>query len=155
MLGFDHVRTNMSSTILNTEAEHQAALMEVRTLVALDPPASSGEGKRLMLLARLVADYERKKHHIGIPAPLEMIEFLMEEQGIQAEDLVPLLGNMQRVADVLAGRRALTDKMIQALALKLGVPTALLTANGPEREAPAPAPGIDQIEALSADPHAQ
>ena len=47
--------------------------------------------------------------------PIEAIKLKMEERGIKARDLEPLIGTKGHVSSILSGRRELTLKMAQRL----------------------------------------
>ncbi len=52
--------------------------------------------------------------------------YLMDQHQLKRADLVPLLGNAERVDDILRGRRQLTLAMAQRLRARLQVPADLL-----------------------------
>ena len=93
---------------IQTEDDYRAMLAEVSQLVDLDPPLDSPQGIRLDVLATLLEAYERKHYPIAAPDPIEAIKFRMEQQGLTARDLQPMIGRLNRVYEVLAGRRPLT-----------------------------------------------
>lgn len=116
----------MKYKVLRTVTEHQVALHEAETLVALDPTPGSTEAERLELLAVLIEDYEKRVFSFDTLEPLEVIEFRMVEQGLRQRDLVSMIGSRSRVSEVLAGKRPLTVQMIRALSIGLGIPTDAL-----------------------------
>ena len=62
--------------------------------------------------------------------PIEAINFRLDQQGLGKKDLVPYIGSMSRVSDVLAGRRQLTVAMMRRLHKGLGIPAASLIGDG-------------------------
>jgi HTH-type transcriptional regulator/antitoxin HigA len=52
----------------------------------------------------------------------------MEQGGLGVTDLVPLIGNPNRVYEVLNGKRPLTLRMIRNLNRELGIPAHALIA---------------------------
>ena len=84
------------------------------------------EGDRLEILSALVDDWERRSQPILPPDPIEAIRFRMEQQGLTAADLAPLLGGANRVSEVLRRRRALTVTMIRNLHRGLRIPSDVL-----------------------------
>ena len=114
---------------IHNEADCKASLMEISTLMDLDPDAGSPDGDRLDILATLVQAYEAKHHPIDPPDPIEAIKFRMEQGGLSVKDLVPLIGNSNRVYEVLGRKRALTLPMIRRLHKQLGIPTEVLIAD--------------------------
>jgi HTH-type transcriptional regulator/antitoxin HigA len=47
--------------------------------------------------------------------PIDAIKLKMEERGLKAKDLEPLIGSKGHVSSILSGRRELTLKMAQKL----------------------------------------
>ena len=111
-------------TPIRTEADHQTALARVNAL--MDAAAGSPEGDELDVLVDLVALYESRRHEIGHPSPVEAIEFRMDQQGLSARDLVPLIGSRAKVSEVLAGKRGITMSMARGLHRHLGIPAEVL-----------------------------
>jgi HTH-type transcriptional regulator / antitoxin HigA len=111
---------------IRTKADHKATLKEVSRLVDLDPARGTLDGDRLDVLSTLVAAYEAKHYPVGPADPVEAIKFRMEQQGLAPRDLTPMLGQLNRVYEVLAGRRPLTLAMIWRLHTQLGIPAESL-----------------------------
>ena len=82
--------------------------------IFLVEPGTS-ESDELELLLVLIKDYEDK--HIVLPKvdPIDAIKLKMEERGLKAKDLEPLIGSKGHVSSILSGRRELTLKMAQKL----------------------------------------
>jgi HTH-type transcriptional regulator/antitoxin HigA len=92
----------------------------------MDAKAGTSEGDELELLSLLVQAYEDKAFPIDKPDPIAAIRFRMEQQGLEASDLVPLIGSRSRVSEVLSGRRSLSLRMIRALTDGLGISADVL-----------------------------
>jgi HTH-type transcriptional regulator/antitoxin HigA len=118
---------------IRNEADYKASLLEISTLMDLDPDAGSPDGDRLDILATLVQAYEAKHYPIDPPDPIEAIKFRMEQGGLSVKDLVPLIGNSNRVYEVLGRKRALTLPMIRRLHKQLGIPAEVLIAERDKR----------------------
>ena len=56
---------------IRNEADYKASLLEISTLMDLDPDAGSPDGDRLDILATLVQAYEAKHYPIDPPDPIE------------------------------------------------------------------------------------
>jgi HTH-type transcriptional regulator/antitoxin HigA len=106
---------------IKTKADYESVLAEVSALVALDPELDTPEGDRLDVLATLVQAYEAKHHRIDPPTAIEAIKFRMDQQGLTPRDLQPMIGGLNRVYEVLAGRRPLTMAMVRRLHSQLGI----------------------------------
>jgi HTH-type transcriptional regulator / antitoxin HigA len=118
---------------IRTRADHRAALKEIETLMAARP--GTPEGERLDVLATLVEAWERIHYPMELPDPVEAIKFRMEQSGLTAKDLVPMIGQINRVYEVLNRRRALTLPMIRRLHKDLGIPAESLIRPSAERRA--------------------
>lgn len=53
---------------------------------------------------------------------MEMLRFEMERYGLSVSDLVPFIGQPNRVYEVLSGKRGLSIRMIRRLHRGLGIP---------------------------------
>ena len=118
---------------IRTRADHRAALKEIEMLMAARP--GTPEGERLDVLATLVEAWERIHYPMELPDPVEAIKFRMEQSGLTAKDLVPMIGQINRVYEVLNRRRALTLPMIRRLHKDLGIPAESLIRPSAERRA--------------------
>jgi HTH-type transcriptional regulator/antitoxin HigA len=109
---------------IRTDADYQAALREVESLM----PAEFGtpEGDRLDVLATLVEAYEAKHYPMEAADPVEAIKFQMDQKGLTAKDLEPMIGRLNRVYEVLNRVRPLTLPMIWRLHKGLGIPAEAL-----------------------------
>ena len=116
----------MEIEVIRTEANYLAALREVSALIDLDPAADSPEGERLDVLGTLVQAYEAKHFPIDPPDPIEAIKFRMEQSGMTVKDLVPYIGPLNRVYEVLSGKRSLSLGMIRRLSDGLHIPAEVL-----------------------------
>ena len=116
----------MEIKAIRTEADYFAALGEVSALIDLDPAADSAEGERLDVLGTLVQAYEAKHYPIDPPDPIEAIKFRMEQAGMTVKDLVPYIGQLNRVYEVLSYKRSLSLSMIRRLSEGLHIPAEVL-----------------------------
>lgn len=98
---------------IKTEADYQATLTEVATLMTAEPGTS--EGDRLDILVTLIEAYEREHYPIDFPDPIEAIKFRMEQQGLTVDDLMTVIGRKNRVYEILARKRPLTLRMVEGL----------------------------------------
>jgi len=111
---------------IRTDADYKTTLKEVSTLMESDPDPGTPEGDRLDVLATLVQAYEAKHYPIDPPDPIEAIKFRMEQAGLTAKDLEPMIGQRNRVYEILNRKRALTLPMIWKLHQQLGIPAESL-----------------------------
>jgi len=113
---------------IKSKADHKAALKAVESLMTAK--ARTPEGDRLDVLVTLIEAYERQHFPMGLPDAVEAIKFRMEQQGLTAKDLEPLIGRSNRVYEVLGRKRGLTLTMIRKLHLGLGIPAESLLRQG-------------------------
>ena len=109
---------------IKTDADYRAALTEIETLMTAK--ASTPEGERLDIMVTLVEAYERRHFPLELPDPVEAIRFQMDQMGLTAKDLEPMIGRSNRVHEVLNRKRPLTLKMIWRLHRGLGIPAESL-----------------------------
>lgn len=109
---------------IRTRADHRAALKAIEGLMGARP--GTPEGDRLDVLATLVEAWERKHFPMDAPDAIEAIRFCMEQRGLTPRDLVPMIGQLNRVYEVLGRKRPLTLRMIRRLHEGLGIPAESL-----------------------------
>ena len=103
----------MDWTVIKTKTEYNKALKRTMAIFQAEPGTSESDEIELLLV--LIKDYEDK--HIVLPEvdPIDAIKLKMEERGLKAKDLEPLIGSKGHVSSILSGRRELTLKMAQKL----------------------------------------
>jgi len=109
---------------LRSEAEHAEALaILTRLLGRTNGRLSDGERDYADVLGRLIDDYGDKKHPFarGKFTPLEMLRFLMRENGMNTDALGKVLGNKTAASLVLNGKRELSKTHIRRLAARFKV----------------------------------
>lgn len=109
---------------IRTEQDYQTTLREVESLMSAE--FGTPEGDRLDLLATLVESYEARHFPMELPSPVDAIKFSMEQKGLTPKDLVPMIGRLNRVYEILNGTRQLTLPMIWRLHGELGIPAEVL-----------------------------
>ena len=116
----------MSNNIraIRSEADYRAALARIDALMDAEPGTT--EDEELDVLLDLVELYEEKHVPMGYPSALAGIQFRMEQEGLSARDLIPLIGSRSKVSEVLSGKRPLTMQMARALHAGLGIPADVL-----------------------------
>ena len=118
---------------IRTKRDYEAALKEVERLWGAK--AGTRDGDRLDVLATLLDAYEAEHYPMDPPDPIEAIKFRMEQSGLVAKDLVPMIGQINRVYEVLNRKRPLTLQMIRRLHRDLGIPAESLIKPTVERRA--------------------
>jgi len=118
---------------IKTKVDYRAALKKIEALMTAR--AGSPDGERLDILATLVEAYEKRHFHFDLPDPVEAIKFRMEQMALTPKDLVPMIGQINRVYEVLNRKRPLTLQMIRRLHQKLGIPAESLIKEPAQRRA--------------------
>ena len=111
---------------IRTEADYQSALKLVAPYFDAEPELDSDAGAHFEALLTLIEAYEAKHYPIAPPDPVQAIKFRMEQQGLTPADLVPMIGQRNRVYEVLNGKRKLTMAMVWKLHTGLGIPAESL-----------------------------
>lgn len=114
----------MKAKVIKSRSDYEAALGRIEAL--MDAKRKTPQGDELELLSLLVHEYEERVFPMDKPDPVTAIRFRMSQQGLEAKDLVPMLGSRSRVSEVLSGRRSLSLKMIRNLVRRLGIPAEIL-----------------------------
>jgi HTH-type transcriptional regulator/antitoxin HigA len=109
-----------------TEGDHKAALRELSAYFDNEPAPGTEDCDRFEILATLVEAYEAKQFPIEAPDPIEAIRFRMEQGGLTVKDLVPSIGQPNRVYEVLNRKSGLTIEMIRNVHRNLGIPAESL-----------------------------
>jgi HTH-type transcriptional regulator/antitoxin HigA len=117
---------------IRSEADYEAALKEIETLVNSQP--FTPEDDRMDVLVTLVEAYEAR--HFPIPEPEDpvgVLEYYMESRGLSRSDLLPYLGSKERISEILNRKRGLSLEMIRRLHTGLGIPADLLVGKQNQR----------------------
>lgn len=112
--------------VLKTDGDHAAAVARLSELMDTDPAPGSASEAELELLALLIQSYEQSKFPPSPPDPVEAILFRMDQQRLAQKDLVPYIGSMSKVSEVLSRKRPLSLAMIRRLHAGLGIPAEVL-----------------------------
>lgn len=109
---------------IRTEADYERALKDIESLIDARPGTPAGD--ELDVLATLVEAYEAEHHAIDAPDPIALVEFVMEQRGLERSDLEPMIGTRGRVSEILSRKRPLTLAMIRRLQSGLNLPADVL-----------------------------
>jgi HTH-type transcriptional regulator / antitoxin HigA len=127
-------------SLIKTEADYKTALSRIERL--MNSPRSVETTDELELLSALVELYEQQQYPVLPPDPVDAIKFRVDQAGLKAKDLAPLMGSRAKVSEVLSGKRPLTLSLIRTLHEKLGIPAEILlrerTPISTEKDVPHP-----------------
>jgi len=111
---------DMNWKVLKSEKDYSKASLRLMEIFHAEP--NSPENDELELLLVLVKDYDEKHYQLPELDPLEVIKYKMQEMGVKAKDLEPIIGSKGHVSAVLSGKRDITLKMAQKLKDFLSLP---------------------------------
>jgi HTH-type transcriptional regulator/antitoxin HigA len=109
---------------IRTKRDYETALREIESLMGAK--RNSSEGDKLDVLVTLVQAYEARHFPLDLPDPVEAIKLAMEQRNLTVKDLVPYIGQPNRVYEVLNRKRPLTMAMVWKLHKGLGIPAESL-----------------------------
>jgi HTH-type transcriptional regulator/antitoxin HigA len=110
----------MNWKVLKTEEDYNRASMRLMDIFHAQP--NSAESDELDLLMVLVKDYDDKHYQLPELDALEVIKYKMQEMGMKAKDLEPIIGSKGHVSAILSGKREITLKMAQKLKNYFSIP---------------------------------
>lgn len=106
---------------IRSDADYRAALRLVTPCFELEPDPDSEAGAHFEAMLTLIEAYEARHYPIDPPDAVDAIKFRMEQQGLTARDLEPMIGSRGRVSEVLNRKRALSMAMVWRLHHDLGI----------------------------------
>ena len=113
--------------VIETDEEHERVLSIINGLMSKDDNALSPEEERLLnLLADIVEQYERRIYPPLEPSPPhEILNFLIQENGLRQKDLLDVFGSGGIASEVINGKRAISKPQTKKLAERFSVSVEL------------------------------
>jgi HTH-type transcriptional regulator/antitoxin HigA len=98
-----------------------------RTLFDLTakPDPTPDEEEAIELISLLIDHYETVHYPLPEAEPIEVLRFLLEQNGLSQRDIAPELGSESTVSLVLSGKRQLTREAIARLSRRFNVSPAV------------------------------
>lgn len=106
---------------IKTSKQHKEYLTRAYELMQKDIKPNTIESDELEVISILIEQYEKDKHPIAPPSPIEAILFRLDQMGMKKSELNSILGSRSRVSEILSGKRRLSLKMIRKLHEQLGI----------------------------------
>lgn len=110
---------------IHNRINYEKALREIERLIDNPPSPNSEDEVWLDAMTMLVNEYEKRTFSLPVTiktSPVGYLKFLMEQKKLHAKDLVPSIGRINRVYEILNGKRQLTLPMIRKLSEQFGLP---------------------------------
>ena len=96
-------RVSVNDLVIKTESDNERALATVRELMGRD--RSPEEDALLHVLTFEIESFESKTYTRTKTTQAELLQFLLEENGLSAKDLAGILGGKSHVSEILSGKR--------------------------------------------------
>jgi HTH-type transcriptional regulator/antitoxin HigA len=112
--------------VLKTESDYDVAIARLSALMDKDLKPGSSEEAELELLTLVIQSYEQTLVPPSSVDPIEAILFRMDQQKLAQKDLIPFIGSLSKVSEVLGRKRTLSLSMIRRLHKGLGIPADVL-----------------------------
>src|SRR5262245_36748721 len=109
--------------VIENDADHAQAKALIEALM---PSGKPEDLARMTAQAQLVQAYERRRWQPRSPALPDLLGYLMDQHGLSRADLVPLLGTVSRVSEVMNGKRELSLTMVKRLRERFHISADLL-----------------------------
>ena len=109
---------------ITDDKAHADALARIDELWEVE--RGTPEGDELQALINLVVAYEKEMVDLGEPDPVFAIEFRLDQQGMYEDDLIPIMGSREKVAELLDGKRKITEGEAKAIHELLHMPMDVL-----------------------------
>jgi len=114
---------------LRSEEQYEQALHIAARFFDYEPLPGTAEFDYFEVLMMLIESYEAKHFYRPVTDPIDAIKYRMELKGLTPKDLVPMIGKLNRVYEILNRSRPLTLPMIRRLHQQLGIPAESLIGN--------------------------
>ena len=114
----------MEISIIKNEEQYKAYLDRMNEIFHAKEGAP--ESEELDLLALVLEKYEEEHYPIEAPDPIEAIHFMMEQMGLDDNDLGKILSSRSRASEILNRKRKLSIAHIRKLTEHLKIPADVL-----------------------------
>ena len=116
--------TNLTSKVIETEAEYDRALQQAEKL-HFNKSLTPEEKALYKLLVFLIETYEEKHFPFPESPPHEILQYIMEASCTRQADLVGVIGSSGVVLEIVNGKRAISKAQAKALADRFKVSPSL------------------------------
>ena len=116
---------------VTTEAEYDTALARIDNLIHSAP--GTAEEAELIRISDLVIRYEDEHYPMGDSSPHAMLEFMLDQQMVSREQLIPLAGGGDALDATLSEQKAITPELALVLHKRFGVSMEILLSEPGKR----------------------
>ena len=112
---------------IKDDVDYHRALSEIAPYFDNPPSDEDPVWDSVDVMATLIEEYE-KRHFplIDNATAVDAIRFYMDQKGLTPKDLIPCVGRLNHVYEILAGKRHLTLPMIRKFNKLFGIPLEFL-----------------------------
>jgi|TARA_R110000823_G_scaffold280091_1_gene398321 HTH-type transcriptional regulator/antitoxin HigA len=114
----------MEISIIKNEKQYKTYLDRMNEI--FHAAEGTAEGEELDLLALVLEKYEDEHYPIEAPDPIEAIRFMMDQMGLDDNDLGKILNSRSRASEILNKKRKLSIAHIRKLTEYLKIPADVL-----------------------------
>ncbi len=107
--------------VIRSEAENERCIRLLEELDRKGSRMSAAERRMAELLTLLIEDFEEKHYALRAATPVEVLNELMQANGLKQKDLVHVFGTPSIVSEVLHGKRQLTTEHIRRLSRRFNI----------------------------------
>ena len=115
-------------TVIHNDAQFKEYERELSYYFDNRPVKGSLESDRYELLMMVIGSYDDAHFSIPKSSAIDVIKFVMDQNGLKPKDLTPMIGGLNRVYEILNGTRTLTMPMARKLHKQLKIPAECLLA---------------------------
>ena len=100
----------MTIAPIRTENDYDAVMARIDELWGSEPGSSAGD--ELEVLIDLAWVYEKKHHHIDPPSPLEILEYRLDQMGLNAEEIHRVMEFRKKAPEIISRESGLSPEII-------------------------------------------
>jgi HTH-type transcriptional regulator / antitoxin HigA len=101
--------------VIRTEQENEHFIEALRALDERAGRLSKEEKELAELLSLLIEEFEERHYALPKATPVEVLQFLMEQNNLRQKDLLDIFKTRSIASEVISGKRDLTKEHIRML----------------------------------------
>jgi HTH-type transcriptional regulator/antitoxin HigA len=124
-LNYKRLINEVPPKVIRSEQENRFYLDKITEMTRRWKKLSAAEKDLYDTLKVLVADFESRTYRIPAASPIEVVQALMQANGLKQRDLVGIFPTESVVSEVLRGHRPLRVEHIRRLSKRFNVSPAV------------------------------